>query len=60
MLREGAIVDADETYMADRGTTMAVLVKRPILALVERGGRVQTFYIPIAEKRHDRGALNSL
>jgi transposase-like protein len=60
----GKIVEADETYQgrtkemrvsAQRGdrpyrTTRGPRGKRPILALVERGGRVRTFHVPVADQ----------
>jgi transposase-like protein len=60
---EGKIVEADETYYGNvekprtkttsgrpytkRGKTGN---KRPIVALVERGGNVRTFHVPVADK----------
>jgi transposase-like protein len=58
----GSIVEADETYYGnvDRPVLRANKQgrvrenrkgnKRPILALVERGGKVRSFHIPIADK----------
>jgi transposase-like protein len=60
----GKIVEADETYYGnvDRPVLRAnksgrVRVnrkgnKRPIVALVERGGNVRTFHVPVASKEH--------
>jgi transposase-like protein len=39
----GKIVEADETYYGPAN-------KRPIVALVERGGNVRTFHVPVADK----------
>jgi transposase-like protein len=60
---EGEIVEADETYhgrIAEPRTKTTsgrpfikkgkAANKRPILALVERGGRVRTFHVPVADK----------
>jgi hypothetical protein len=63
---EGKIVEADETYqdkVAERrplkqerrspytkGGRPSSLNKRPILALVERGGSVRSFHVPVADK----------
>src|SRR5580704_1274039 len=60
---EGTIVEADETYYGNvekpRTTTTTgrpftkrgkTSNKRPILALVERGGRVRSFHVPVANK----------
>jgi hypothetical protein len=62
---EGQIVEADETYHGkteqprvspSRGGrpykkgSRGPRDKRPILALVERGGRVRTFHVPVADK----------
>jgi transposase-like protein len=60
---EGEIVEADETYFGrtdepyvspqrkGRPFTKSgkAANKRPILALVERGGRVRTFHVPVAD-----------
>src|SRR5258708_6295398 len=57
----GSIVEADETYYgpADkvrnptkryRRGRRGPMDKRPILALVERGGKVRTFHVPVADK----------
>jgi transposase-like protein len=59
----GKIVEADETYYgptAERRTTTkggrpikkasASINKRSIVALVERGGNVRTFHVPVADK----------
>jgi hypothetical protein len=61
---EGKIVEADETYYGkvakenrrDRTTSGRPFIKkgrasnnRPILALVERGGPVRTFHVPVAD-----------
>jgi transposase-like protein len=65
---EGKIVEADETYYGKtetpyvspqrrgrpytkRGKTSPGN-KRPILALVERGGNVRTFHVPVADKQN--------
>jgi transposase-like protein len=63
---EGKVVEADETYFGKtqnptvskarrgrpftKGGTSGPSSKRPILALVERGGRVRTFHVPVATK----------
>jgi transposase-like protein len=63
---EGQIVEADETYYGPtdkpqaspqrrgrpftKGGKSGPSNKRPILALVERGGRVRTFHVPVATK----------
>lgn len=57
---EGKIVEADETYYGQRDdkslgkTTIrgkrGLAGKRPIIALVERGGAVRTFYTGVADK----------
>ncbi len=60
---DGKIVEADETYYGDvdkprtkttRGRPYTKSGKagnkRPIVALVERGGRVRTFHVPVATK----------
>ena len=62
---EGQIVETDETYFGrvdiptatkkstshrrrkDPGTKN----KRPIVTLVERGGRVRSFHVPVADKK---------
>jgi transposase-like protein len=58
----GSIVEADETYYGDvdrpilrankqgRFRTKRKGNKRPIIALVERGGNVRTFHVPVADK----------
>jgi transposase-like protein len=59
----GKIVEADETYFGrvatprTRTTSGRAFIKagkaankRPILALVERGGSVRTFHVPVADK----------
>jgi transposase-like protein len=57
----GKIVEADETYYGPaekvrhpakryRRGRRGPMDKRPILALVERGGSVRTFHVPIADK----------
>jgi transposase-like protein len=60
----GKIVEADETYYGnvDRPILRANKYgrfrvnrkgnKRPIVALVERGGNVRTFHVPVASKEH--------
>lgn len=60
----GKIVEADETYYGnvDRPILRANKQgriranrkgnKRPIVALVERGGNVRTFHVPVASKEH--------
>jgi transposase-like protein len=63
---EGKIVEADETYhgriaepktKTTRGRpfikrgTRGPSNKRPIVALVERGGRIRTFHVAVADKR---------
>jgi hypothetical protein len=62
---EGKIVEADETYYGPTETPRprnkysppptkrgrsGPANKRPILALVERGGNVRTFHVPVADK----------
>jgi transposase-like protein len=62
---EGKIVEADETYYGPTETPRASPQrerdgrpylkrrkpsKRPIVALVERGGNVRTFHVPVADK----------
>jgi transposase-like protein len=63
---EGEIVEADETYYGPTATPRVSpqrkgrpftkkgkggpANKRPILALVERGGSVRTFHVPVADK----------
>jgi transposase-like protein len=62
---DGKIVEADETYYGDierdkRRTERSdgspfiksgkAANKRPIVGLVERGGRVRTFHVPVADK----------
>ena len=63
---EGKIVEADETYYGPVETTRispqrkgrpvtkkgtsGPANKRPIVALVERGGNVRTFHVPVADK----------
>jgi transposase-like protein len=60
---EGKIVEADETYYGpvDKPRTKTTRGrpytksgktgnKRPVLALVERGGNVRTFHVPVADK----------
>jgi transposase-like protein len=60
---EGKIVEADETYYGNidkpRTKTTRGLPylkrgkagnKRPVVALVERGGKVRTFHVPVADK----------
>jgi len=60
----GSIVEADETYYGNvdkpvlrantRGRVRANRKgnKRPIVSLVERGGNVRTFHVPVASKEH--------
>ncbi len=60
----GGIVEADETYYGNvdrpvlrankQGRTRVNRKgnKRPIVALVERGGNVRTFHVPVASKEH--------
>jgi len=60
----GGIVEADETYYGNvdrpklrankQGRVRANRKgnKRPIVALVERGGNVRTFHVPVASKEH--------
>jgi hypothetical protein len=60
----GKIVEADETYYGNvdrpvlrankhgRVRTNRKGNKRPIVALVERGGNVRTFHVPVASKEH--------
>jgi transposase-like protein len=62
---EGSIVEADETYFGDtdqprvsprrggrpyRYPRKGPRNKRPIVALVERGGNVRTFHVPVADQ----------
>jgi transposase-like protein len=63
---DGKIVEADETYYGNvetrrvspqrrgrpytKGGTVGAGGKRPIVALVERGGNVRTFHVPVADK----------
>jgi transposase-like protein len=61
---EGKIVEADETYYGKpdvpkttnaqgrpfRKAKKSPRNRRPILALVERGGKVRTFHVPVADK----------
>jgi transposase-like protein len=62
---EGSIVEADETYFGDtdqprvspqrgdrpyRYARKGPRNKRPIVALVERGGNVRTFHVPVADQ----------
>jgi len=61
---EGKVVEADETYYGKPDTPKTKTAKgrafrfakrsprnrRPILALVERGGNVRTFHVPVADK----------
>src|SRR6202049_574486 len=62
---KGKIVEADETYFGpvDKANVRTETTtgrpftksgkaanKRPIVALVERGGRVRTFHVPVADK----------
>jgi len=69
---EGKIVEADETYFgkmeeprvspARRGRPYKVgsrgpRDKRPIIALVERGGRVRTFHVAVADKETVQGIV---
>lgn len=61
---EGKIVEADETYygpVSDRRTRTKAgrplkregpVNRRPILALVERGGKVRTFHVPVMDKEN--------
>ena len=58
----GQVVEADETYFgkadvdqpvgqpARRSRSAARTTSAPILALVERGGRVRTFHVPVADQ----------
>src|SRR5260370_33942716 len=58
----GKIIEADETYYgptAERRTTTkggrplkrsGPVNRRPIVALVERGGTIRTFHVPVADK----------
>jgi len=60
----GSIVEADETYYGNvdhpvlrankygRVRNNRKGNKRPIVALVERGGNVRTFHVPVASKEH--------
>jgi transposase-like protein len=60
----GKIVEADETYYGNvdrpllrankqgRVRSNTQRNKRPIVALVERGGNVRTFHVPVASKEH--------
>ncbi len=58
----GSIVEADETYYGDidrpvygankQGRIRKIKNKRPIVALVERGGNVRAFHVPVANKDH--------
>ena len=58
----GGIVEADETYYGNidkphlrankEGRIRKMKNKRPIVALVERGGNVRTFHVPVASKEH--------
>jgi len=64
----GKIVEADETYYGniDRprygvnkaGRIRKMKNKRPIVALVERGGNVRTFHVPVASKEHVAKIVN--
>jgi len=69
----GKIVEADETYYGKteeprvskqrRGRPYAVgsrgpRDKRPIVALVERGGEVRTFHVPVANKENVMAIVN--
>jgi len=59
---EGQVVEADETYFGKTAQAQVskqrqgrpykrkVLNNRPILALVERGGSVRTFHVPVADQ----------
>lgn len=59
---EGKVVEADETYFGKtaqpqvskqrrgRPYTKKIKNNRPILALVERGGNVRTFHVPVADQ----------
>ena len=70
---DGKIVEADETYYGKteeprvskqrRGRPYAVgsrgpRDKRPIVALVERGGSVRTFHVPVASKENVMAIVN--
>jgi hypothetical protein len=59
----GKVVEADETYYGSvakenrrkrirpyRRGRRGPMDKRPILALVERGGKIRTFHVPVADK----------
>jgi transposase-like protein len=60
----GKIVEADETYYGNVDKSLLRVNKqgrvrsnrkgnkRPIVALVERGGNVRTFHVPVASKEH--------
>jgi hypothetical protein len=61
----GKVVEADETYYGKvekprhpakpyRKGRRGPMDKRPILALVERGGSVRTFPVPVADKANVR------
>ena len=63
----GKLVEVDETYygptetpripqrkwrmQVTKGGNVGPANKRPIIALVERGGNVRTFHVPVADKR---------
>ena len=63
---EGKVVEADETYQGKRDeprvspqrgnrpykhSSRGPRNMRPIVALIERGGRVRTFHVPVADQR---------
>jgi transposase-like protein len=70
---EGKIVEADETYYGKTGEprpsrqrkgrpykagSRGPRDKRPIVALVERGGKVRTFHVPVANKENVMTIVN--
>lgn len=66
---EGKVVEADETYVGGKeknrskskriGSQAARETKEPVVALVERGGRVRSFHVPDVNARNLRNVLVS-
>ena len=55
----GGIVEADETYIGGKSHGMGPLAgKTPVFALVERGGRVRSFTMPIVTAKNLKHAIH--
>lgn len=67
---EGKVVEADETYFGKtedapkageyvRNKRRVIKNNRPVVALVERGGRVAAFHVPVADKQTVLGLVTA-